>query len=320
MFLLKENLVNFIQQLKAKLNSIIFSVFISQAIFPKSRKTGNLSYALLMTLFVILNQLPVSAVETNLDSTLQPGAEYLKAIIKSTKVNSKNNNTDSVNKNDISDELDLKEIDYKALREQIRTELKESYNPSSINYGSAMQGLIKQPVKNSRIFLPDTCVSGSFITISILDNLGDPQSYIGIKIDNNDFQSDYTGQVVTLLPVSNSNSLKVYLLNDNYSVTAKLIPGQAYVSSVEQPSPIIEKLEIYKDHFDVLKISGKYFDGIGDHNHVYIDDIDPAQILSASPIELKIRIPKSLDAGNHYIHVSTNGTKSNQQKFSYFLK
>lgn len=278
--------------------------------------------------------------ESNLNEAIQPGKNILHSLISNNQIKTgsvaksspksvnKPKKTAKINKQSSSydettqlvDELNFRDTDYAKLREQIKQELNETYKPSSIFSGTVMPSMLRQPAQNSKIFLPDTCVAGSFATMTIFDSLGDRQSYVGVKINDTDLQSDYSGQVVFLVPQNDAKELDITLLNSNFQSVAKLIQGPAYVSSVDHPTAKIETAAITHDLFDILTLKGSNFDGIANNNHAYIDDVEPVQILAASPCELKLRLPKTLDAGAHYIHLVTDGVKSNQLPFNYTLK
>lgn len=83
-----------------------------------------------------------------------------------------------------------------------------------------------------------------------------------------------------------------------------MVPATQQVPRIDKANPMVAAGE-------VLTIDGHSFDGVGDNNRVIVDGAGDAKVLAASPVQLKVELPRGIAAGRHSISISTAGLRSN---------
>lgn len=76
-------------------------------------------------------------------------------------------------------------------------------------------------------------------------------------------------------------------------------------------APKVDKASHLVSRRSNLVIDGHNFDGVALNNRVIIDGMTECTIAAASPVQLKVTLPKDLRPGPHSLCVSTEGMRSN---------
>lgn len=174
------------------------------------------------------------------------------------------------------------------------------------------------PSADAMVVTPDKAQAGQLITVSVVNARLVPESGVDVDFNGTILTTGSRGQVQYLVPEDSTPgpTLKVSITGRQLATT-KIIhilqplstPGQA------QP-PRVDRVTANASKFDTVTIQGHNFNGQAGNLSVTIDGKWEAQILSISPLELKILVPEDVPAGQHSVIVTNSGMKSNGAIFS----
>jgi len=171
---------------------------------------------------------------------------------------------------------------------------------------------LKQP-KNFTMLLPDRALAGQPLTVAFVDDQSNPESNVELSFNGVTLSTDQNGQAQYMVPEDETpgRSLNVALLSRPYEMPSVVEVLQPLNTPESAQAPKVDKASHLVSRRSHLVIDGHNFDGVAQNNRVIIDGMTEATIAAASPVQLKVNLPKALRPGPHSLCVSTEGMRSN---------
>ncbi len=171
---------------------------------------------------------------------------------------------------------------------------------------------LKQP-KNFTMLLPDRALAGQPLTVAFVDEQQNPESNVELSFNGVTLSTDQNGQAQYMIPEDETpgRSLNVALLSRPYEMPSVIEVLQPLNTPASAQAPKVDRASHLVSRRSNLVIDGHNFDGVAQNNRVIIDGMTEATIAAASPVQLKVNLPKTLRPGPHSLCVSTEGMRSN---------
>jgi hypothetical protein len=179
---------------------------------------------------------------------------------------------------------------------------------------------LRQP-KNFILLAPEKVLAGQPLTVGFLDEAHNPESNITLSFNGVNLTTDQNGQAQYSVPEDETpgRSLNISLPSRPYEMPSVIEVLQPLMTPSQPVQPRLDKSTPLLSRHSTLVIDGHNFDGVAQNNRVIIDGVSEAQIVAASPVQLKVLLPKDLRAGLHTMCVSTQGMRSNPMGFELAL-
>ncbi|MFA6559270.1 MAG: IPT/TIG domain-containing protein [Candidatus Obscuribacterales bacterium] len=171
---------------------------------------------------------------------------------------------------------------------------------------------LKQP-KNFTMLMPDRALAGQPVTVAFVDDQRNPESNVELSFNGVTLSTDQNGQAQYMIPEDETpgRSLNIALLSRPYEMPAVVEVLQPLATPSSPQAPQVDKASHLVSRRSNLVIDGHNFDGVAMNNRVIIDGMTECTIAAASPVQLKVTLPKDLRPGPHSLCVSTEGMRSN---------
>ncbi len=171
---------------------------------------------------------------------------------------------------------------------------------------------LKQP-KNFTMLMPDRALAGQPVTVAFVDEQRNPESNVELSFNGVTLATDQNGQAQYMIPEDETpgRSLNIALLSRPYEMPAVIEVLQPLATPSSPQAPKVDKASHLVSRRSNLVIDGHNFDGVAQNNRVIIDGMTECTIAAASPVQLKVTLPKELRPGPHSLCVSTEGMRSN---------
>jgi len=171
---------------------------------------------------------------------------------------------------------------------------------------------LKQP-KNFTMLMPDRALAGQPVTVAFVDDQRNPESNVELSFNGVTLSTDQNGQAQYMIPEDETpgRSLNIALLSRPYEMPAVVEVLQPLATPSSPQAPKVDKASHLVSRRSNLVIDGHNFDGVAMNNRVIIDGMTECTIAAASPVQLKVTLPKDLRPGPHSLCVSTEGMRSN---------
>lgn len=165
-----------------------------------------------------------------------------------------------------------------------------------------------QPSQLARIMAPKRAIAGEYITVSVMNpTSGKPESFVELNFNEYKNSTNSEGKLVFQIPedASPGPSLAVSFAARPGSTAATIEVLQPLIRPAVTAVPKIDHWLVNRSN-ETLTLEGHNFDGIADQNSVLIDGTQQAKVLFASPVELKVQLPRS----GRSLLVQRNGLRS----------
>lgn len=174
------------------------------------------------------------------------------------------------------------------------------------------------PSPDALVVTPDKAQAGQLITISVVNARLIPETGVDVDFNGTVLTTGANGQVQYLVPEDSTPgpTLKIAIAGKQLATTKVVHILQPLSTSSEAQVPHVDRVTANASKFDTVTIQGHNFNGQSESLNVIIDGKWAAQILSTSPLELKILVPEEVPAGQHSVCVTKSGLKSNHALFS----
>lgn len=177
--------------------------------------------------------------------------------------------------------------------------------------------VIRTPNPGATIIFPGRAVAGQFITVAVVGpkNLAEP--YVGLNFNGAQLSTAENGKVVYQIPedAQPGYSIRIGLTERPEEAGAAIEVLQPLSSPLSQQTPNLESVSPICGGGGTITVTGHNFDGLAERNRVIIDGAYDANVVVASPVQLKAQLPSGLSAGPHSLCVSTAGLRSNPGNF-----
>lgn len=196
----------------------------------------------------------------------------------------------------------------------------ESKEPANRESETTELPALRQP-KNFILLAPERVLAGQPLTVGFLDEEHNPESNITLSFNGVNLTTDQNGQAQYSVPEDETpgRSLNISLPSRPYEMPSVIEVLQPLMTPSQPVQPRLDKSTPLLSRHSTLVIDGHNFDGVAQNNRVIIDGVSEAQIVAASPVQLKVLLPKDLKAGLHTMCVSTQGMRSNPMGFELAL-
>ncbi|MGD9680449.1 MAG: hypothetical protein AB7W16_04630 [Candidatus Obscuribacterales bacterium] len=180
--------------------------------------------------------------------------------------------------------------------------------------------ITREPSLDARVLLPERAIAGKFLTVAVLTRSNEPERAVELSFNGATMTTDNAGQAMFMVP---EDATPGRTLNVSLSARPELNPGVIDVlqplilSSTADKHPSIDSTSRLATSSKVLVVNGHDFEGMARKNRVLVDSDSEAQVVAASPVELRISLPDDLAAGSHTIAVESQGARSNNARFEY---
>jgi hypothetical protein len=169
------------------------------------------------------------------------------------------------------------------------------------------------PGGKANLVLPDRAVAGQYLTASAVNDNHGGEQYVELTFNGTGLTTSGDGKVHFMVPeeAPPGPTMLVALPSNPLEAPKAMEVLQPLMVPATQQVPRIDKANPLVAMGDLLTIDGHSFDGVGDNNRVIIDGAHDARVLAASPVQLKVELPRELISGHHSVTVSTAGLRSN---------
>ena len=179
--------------------------------------------------------------------------------------------------------------------------------------------IMRQPSLGANLVYPDRAIAGKFLTVAVLDKYGNPESSVELSFNGATISTDASGQAMFMVP---EDATPGRTLHVSLAARPELAPGvievlQPLFVGSETASPKIDKASKLVPDTRVLIIDGHDFIGKAKNNRVLVDSNMEAKAIAASPVQLKLKMPKSLKPGTHKVNIANTALRSNPIVFEY---
>lgn len=177
---------------------------------------------------------------------------------------------------------------------------------------------VRQPSVGAMMMVPERALAGQSMTISIYDSKRNPEASVELSLNGSTMISNIDGQVSFTIPedATPGRSLNVALAARPEIMPTVIDILQPLIVPSEKQNPSIEGVSLTGTHNDTLVINGHFFDGIAPNNKISIDGQVQGRIAAASPVELRVSLPITIQGGEHTVIVSCDGLNSNPGTFA----
>jgi len=182
--------------------------------------------------------------------------------------------------------------------------------------------IVREPSLDARVLIPERAIAGKFLTVAVLTRSNEPERAVELSFNGATMTTDNAGQAMFMVP---EDATPGRTLNVSLSARPELNPGVIDVlqpltlssNSDSSKRPSIDSTSRIATSSRLLVVNGHDFEGLARQNRVLVDGDSEAQVVAASPVELRISLPDELSAGNHTVTVESQGIRSNSARFEY---
>jgi hypothetical protein len=176
---------------------------------------------------------------------------------------------------------------------------------------------VRQPSVGALVMIPERALAGQSVTITIYDAKRNPESAVELSLNGTAMLTNLDGQVAFTIPedATPGRSLNVELSARPEQSPSVIDILQPLIVPSEKQNPSIEKVMLTGQENDTLVVDGHFFDGIAQNNKIMIDGQQQGRVAAASPVQLRISLPVTLQGGDHVIAISCEGLNSNPSIF-----
>lgn len=193
--------------------------------------------------------------------------------------------------------------------------------PASMQNPASAAPSVRMPKSTSTLLLPERAQAGKPLTVALLDEKKQPEANVELTFNGMSLVTDASGQAIYQVPedANPGRSLIVSIAARSYEMPAMVDVLQPLGNPLEGQPPKLDKTTALTTGTPSMIVDGHNFDGVAHNNKVIIDGVMDAEIIAASPVQLKFTLPKNykLPPGLHTIVVSTQGMRSNPIPFEY---
>lgn len=174
------------------------------------------------------------------------------------------------------------------------------------------------PSPDALLVTPDKAQAGQLITVSVVNARLIPETGVDVDFNGTVLTTGANGQVQFLVPEDSTPgpTLKVAIAGRQLATIKVVHILQPLSTPSEAQPPHVDRVTANASKFDTVTILGHNFNGQAGAISVTIDGKWDAQILSTSPLELKILVPEEVPAGQHSVSVTNAGLRSNAALFN----
>jgi hypothetical protein len=174
------------------------------------------------------------------------------------------------------------------------------------------------PSLDAILVTPDKAQAGQLITVSVVNARLVAESGVDVDFNGTILTTGAGGQIQYLVPEDSTPgpTLKIAIAGRQLATTKVVHILQPLSTTNDSLPPHVDRVTNNASKFDTVTIQGHNFNGQASNLIVTIDGKWDAQILSTSPLELKILVPEDVPAGQHSICVTNAGLRSNLAPFS----
>lgn len=182
--------------------------------------------------------------------------------------------------------------------------------------------VLRKPKSNSILVLPDRALAGQAMTVALLDEKRNPEPNIEICFNGLSLQTDHNGQVVYQVPEDATPGRSLNIAMPSRSEDLPAVVDVLHPLNFDTTSRQAPRLDRTNPLMTLGKrtmvVDGHNFDGMAQNNRIIIDGALEAQIIAASPVQLRFTVPAgSLRPGPHSLVVSCEGMRSNPVPFEF---
>ena len=176
---------------------------------------------------------------------------------------------------------------------------------------------VRQPSVGALVMIPERALAGQSVTITIYDAKRNPEAAVELSLNGTAMLTNLDGQVAFTIPedATPGRSLNVELSARPEQSPSVIDILQPLIVPSEKQNPSIEKATLTGQENDTLVVDGHFFDGIAQNNKIMIDGQQQGRVAAASPVQLRISLPVTLQGGDHVIAISCEGRNSNPSIF-----
>jgi hypothetical protein len=193
--------------------------------------------------------------------------------------------------------------------------------PASMQNPASAAPSVRMPKSTSTLLLPERAQAGKPLTVALLDEKKQPEANVELTFNGMSLVTDASGQAIYQVPedANPGRSLIISIAARSYEMPAMVDVLQPLGNPLEGQPPKLDKTTALTTGTPSMIVDGHNFDGVAHNNKVIIDGVMDAEIIAASPVQLKFTMPKNykLTPGLHTIVVSTQGMRSNPIPFEY---
>lgn len=210
----------------------------------------------------------------------------------------------------------------KAEEEAAKAKVVATTPSTNYNYGSRTwespapvqsSGLPKAGSGKTTLLVPDRAVAGQYVTVAAVNESNVGESYVEMAFNGAGLTTANDGTVHYMVPEDSppGPTMLVTLPGNPIDAPKSMEVLQPLMVPATQQVPRIDKANPMVAAGEILTIDGHSFDGVGGNNRVIVDGVSDARVLAASPVQLKVELPRDIGAGRHSISISTAGLRSN---------
>jgi hypothetical protein len=169
---------------------------------------------------------------------------------------------------------------------------------------------IHLPSASARILLPKRAVAGEYITVSVVDGAGKPESFVELNFNEARIATNSEGKVKFQVPedAHPGPTLNISLVGRSEGTPEQIYVLQPLIRPTAADIPRIDRFH-FETSDNTLKLEGHNFDGVAENNRVLLDSREEATVRFSSPVEIEARFG-NLSDGKHEIVVQRNGVRS----------
>jgi len=179
--------------------------------------------------------------------------------------------------------------------------------------GKSKMSSAKRPGLDAIIVMPDRAIAGETLTVAVLENKNQPEHAIELNFNGAPLPTDSNGQAQYHVPEDAAPG-KTLLLSVTGRPELRCIDVIQPLAAPDSTRPRIDNISKLVVAGSVVTINGHNFSGVAADNKVTIDDRD-AEVVAASPLQLKVALPDNLIPGTHSVGIK--GDRDNHDSFDY---
>jgi hypothetical protein len=175
------------------------------------------------------------------------------------------------------------------------------------------------PSLGATLLIPERAIAGQFLTVSVIAKDHQPERSVELSFNGATLATDLQGQVSYMIPddMPPGHTLNIGLA-DRPELNPRVVDIlQPLDDSTGQKAPRIDRVSQLVSADGVLVIDGHDFDGFAERNRLVIDNEQPAKVIAASPVQLRVLVPNKLNPGSHSITINSSDLRSTPAKFDF---
>ncbi len=183
----------------------------------------------------------------------------------------------------------------------------------------ALATIVRQPSLGASLLLPERAIAGKFLTVGVMNKDRQPERSVELSFNGATLCTDQQGQIPYMIP---DDATPGRTLHISLAARPELSPGvveilQPLFSSEEQKAPQIDRVSKLVTADGMLTVDGHDFDGFAARNHILVDGQHEASVIAASPVQLKVFLPRNIAPGAHTVNISGTTMRTNPMTFDF---